>query len=794
VTGVLLGTAVVAGTVIASGVWLTLAGSLPPTRGVLHVAGLSAPVRIERDGRGVPTLYAACRVDLAFATGFVHAQDRFFQMDLLRRHPAGELAELFGPALIHEDARMRVHRFRARARVALARASAQERTLLAAYARGVEAGRGTLAQSPWEYLVLGVPPAPWQEEDTLLVALGMYRMLQAGSINRERAHGLLHELLPPALAEFLSPPGTPWDAPLIGPALRAHPVPGPELVDLRHEPARWAAAPFPPAGERGRPGSNNWAVAGKRTTHGGALLANDMHLGLMVPNIWYRAAFAWEEDGAKHRAFGVTLPGAPALVVGSNTHVAWGFTNLEGDFADLVVLDDVPGKPDCYQTPAGPRAVERHEETIHISGAPSQVVVVEETVWGPVVGRDHRGQRQALRWVAHDPDAVNLRIMQLEKARKLEDALVAANGAGTPGQNLMVADARGRIAWTVLGLLPRRVGFSGRRPVSWADGTRRWAGWLPAADYPRVIDPPAGILWTANNRTVGEPYLSRLGFGCYDHGARAMQIRDGLWPRPRMSEADMLAVQLDDRALFLARWQRLLVEVLAPAAVADHPRRQLLRQEVISWGARAAAESVGFRAVRRFRAAVRDIILASLTGPCWRADRRFHHGHLDAGVEESVWLLVTQRPAHLLPPGHSSWDALLLAAVDRVIGDVERGAESFQDGLRAWTWGAVNAPRIRHPLSAALGPGGRWLRLDMPADPLPGDIGGMPRVQTPADGASQRMAVSPGREASGYFHMPTGQSGHPLSPHYRDGHADWAQGRAAPFLPGAATAVLELRP
>jgi penicillin amidase len=783
-----------AGTLFALIVWMLLAGSLPKLDGTVRVSGLTAPVRIERDDLGIPTLQAESRNDLAFATGFVHGQDRFFQMDLLRRHPAGELAELFGSALIDEDRRMRLHRFRSRAQISLAGLSRDDREFLSAYTRGVEAGRKSQRRPSFEYLLLGSPPFPWREEDTLLVAFGMFQMLQGGPIEHERTTALL-DLLPPALAEFLSPAGSSWDSPMLGGPLPCRPIPEASAIDLRTCPDDWLTSQPPVPPDTFFPGSNNWALSGKHTVHGGAIVANDMHLGLFVPNIWYRVAFVWRDDEKKeHRAYGITLPGAPPLITGSNTHVAWGFTNTEGDFADLVILESVMGKLDHYRTPDGPRPIVRVVESINVKDAPAVRLVVEETIWGPVLDRDHRGRRRALRWVAHDPDAVNIDLRKFETARALEEVLAIAPKVGVAAQNLVVADDHGNIAWTILGRIPRRVGFDGRRPTSWADGTRRWDGWLAPADYPRIVNPPDGRLWSANNRVVGEPFLSRLGLGTYDLGARAGQIRDGLAVNRKLSERDMLAIQLDDRGLFLARWQALLMDLLNPALVADHPNRQAMRAEVLVWGGRADPKSVGFRLVKRFRVKVSDIILGSLTAPCKRASDSFDYHWLNANVEDSIWQLVTKRPPHLLPPRYESWDQLLLAAVDAVEREVKGRRREFGPAIRAFTQGAMTKTRIHHPFSAAIGPLAGWLRLNMPDEELPGDNRAMPRIQTSHDGASQRMAVSPGKEAEGYFHMPAGQSGHPLSPHYRDGHQDWAHGRQSPFLPGPAKHVLELQP
>jgi penicillin amidase len=774
-------------------------GSLPQLGGELRLAGLSAEVQIERDNLGVPTIRGHNRADVAFATGFVHGQDRFFQMDLMRRHAAGELAELFGPGLVAEDSRVRLHRFRDVARRALEHLGGPERAVLTAYVRGVEAGRRSLAKPPFEYLwpLLNQGPAPWREEDTVLVALGMFLNLQGGGADDESVRGLLHDTLPAPLAAFLSAEGTEWDAPLEGPTLTVPPVPGPEVLDLRKAPA--APKPRKKAALRDREsvvrGSNNWAVAGRHTTHGGAIVANDMHLGLMVPNIWYRAMFVWPAaDGSEARTVGVTLPGTPVMVVGSNTHVAWGFTNTEGDWSDLVVLEPGPQDPDSYLTPDGPRKIERRGEIIRVKGGADVELPLETTIWGPVYDRDHKKRRRALRWTAHDPAAVNFDLLGMETARTLADAIDVARRAGMPGQNVVIADDKGGIAWTISGRIPRRVGFDGRLPTSWADGRRRWDGWLDDKEHPTIINPPDGRLWTANNRVVGEAELAKIGHGNYDLGARARQIRDDLREQKQFREADMLAIQLDDRALFLGRWQELLLKVLTPEAVAADARRGALRDKVASWGARAAVESVGFRAVRAFRQRVHDIVLEALTRPCQAADPRFATWRLGRNVEGPVWRLLQERPAHLLPPGHANWDALLLHEVDALCKEIQGKSPSFEKALDGWTWGARNTTDVRHPFSRESAALRWWLDLDMPHQELPGSSGHMPRVQTPTEGASQRMAVSPGREAEGYLHMPCGQSGHPLSPHYRDGHAAWAEGKPTALLPGPAAHTLTLRP
>ena len=219
-----------------------------------------------------------------------------------------------------------------------------------------------------------------------------------------------------------------------------------------------------------------------------------------------------------------------------------------------------------------------------------------------MIDEDHLGRPRALRWIAHYPEGANLGLLDLEQVSTIDEAMEAANRTGIPPQNFVVADSTGRIGWTIIGSIPNRQGFTGRVPTSWADGSRSWDGWLAPDAYPRILDPEDGILWTANNRQVSGELLEILGDGGFDLGARAQQIRDDLLALSEADEEDMLAVQLDDRALFLERWRRLALEILTDEAVVDHPSRQVFRELVeTTWTGRAGVDSQGYRLVRAFR-------------------------------------------------------------------------------------------------------------------------------------------------------------------------------------------------
>ncbi|MGQ0733124.1 MAG: penicillin acylase family protein [Acidobacteriota bacterium] len=788
-----------------------LVGSLPIMAGTVPIAGLEGPVTVDRDAFGVPVVTAASRLDAARALGFLHAQDRFFQMDLQRRQAAGELAALVGSRAIDADKTMRIHRFRAVSRRALAQASPHYRSVLDAYAGGVNAGLDALTTPPIEYFLLRTEPTPWMPEDSILTVLAMFNTLQGRQAQFEATFGTLAETMPAAMYDFLTARGSEWDAPVTGGRFTRPAIPSADVADLRQAPHVSAppgdaaahlrvsgetcrsATPWSPcltSEEAAGLGSNNWAVAGTHTASGAALVANDMHLAINVPNIWYRASLNFPDpvDPAQRmRLAGVTLPGLPSLVVGSNGFVAWGFTNTGGDWSDLIVLEPDPREPGRYLTPHGSRAIDTFDEPIGVSSGHTVAHQVRWSIWGPIVRRDHAGREIAQRWVAHDEGVLASDITAPERARSLEEALHVAAGIGIPAQNFVAGDLAGRVGWTIAGPIPRRVGFDGSQPTSWADGRRRWEGYLAAAAFPRMVDPSAGRLWTANAPVVEGDTLAVLGEGGYADGIRARVIRDRLRAIDRATTADMLAVQLDDSALFHERWRRLVLDVLTPDALqADARRAEFRRLVEMTWTGRADPSSVAYRLVRSFRSTLSRLVFAALTAPARRADPEFDYTRT-LRSEGPLWQLVTERPAHLLGPAIASWQAQLLAAVDTTIAELTADGGRLADR----TWGEFNRALVVHPLGGAVPLAGRW--LNMPVEPLPGDIYA-PRAHSPRAGPSERLVVSPGREEEGLLHMPTGQSGHPLSPHYGDQHRAWLSGQPLPLLPGPPTSRVTLVP
>jgi penicillin amidase len=782
----LVAVAVVLSLVAASLVYFALVRSLPQLDGEIVSANVSAPVIIERDASGIPVITAGNRGDLAYATGYVHGQDRFFQMDLTRRNAAGELAEIFGGNALPLDRRHRFHRFRDRANDVVSMLSADESSIVRAYTNGVNDGLAALGAKPFEYLLTGTEPRPWETADSILVVYTFFMQLNDTRANRDIRRGLVQRVLHAEVFEWLYPQGTKWDAPLIGEPRVGSPLPGPDVYNLAGTKTAHMHSALYADGEPEMPGSNNWAIAGELTETGGAIVANDMHLGITTPNVFYRARMRTTGTPSLDLN-GVTFPGTPMLVAGSNGRVAWGNTNSYGDWTDAVIIR--PGeKPNTYMTPGGSQAFDVYSESIAVKDAEPVVLEIRETIWGPVLDDDADPEQMiAVSWIAHHPEAVSLGHLSLESAVNVEEAMFIANSIGMPPQNFTVGDADGNIGWTIAGRIPRRVGFDSLLPADWSEAGG-WQGWFPVEEYPRVMNPPSGRIWTANARVVDDDGLAVIGDGGYDLGARAQQIRDDLFAIERFAPEDMLAVQLDDRAVFLSRWRDLLLATLDDEAVTGNADRAAFRSLVENWLPRAAPDSVGYRLVRRFRAGVRNRVFTMMMQPVLEKYGEDTKLRISNQFEGPLWSLVNERPQHLLTDNYASWQDLLLRTVD---SNISYFIDNYAGGLEKRTWGERNIAAIRHPISRAVPFLSRW--LDMPAEPLPGDSN-LPRAQSPSFGASERFAVTPGDESNGYLHMPAGQSGHPLSDYYRIGHDDWVQGRPSSFLPGTAVHTLTINP
>ena len=751
--------------------------SLPAYNGE-QKAQVSHSVRLDRDSLGYLSIQAANRSDAAYALGFSQAQERFFQMDLLRRNAAGELSELFGARALAADKNLRQHRFRYRAQRAFNALSKAEQQLLQQYRQGVNHGLSQLTVRPFEYLLLKQPPAPWRDEDAFLVIYSMYLDLQGKLGRDDYAMTVLKQALPADWYAFLQQHSGLWQAALDDSMIPAVAMPDSPYPDILKASA--LACNDCRVHDAADIGSNNFAVSGSLTSHGGAILADDMHLGIRVPGTWYKAQLNWRQDGELHQVSGLTLPGTPAMVVGSNGNIAWGFTNSTADWHDLIALilsDD--GKQ--YLSPEGWQQIEYFYETIHVAGGPDETLQLAETHWGPIV-RFGDSPPYALRWTGYDEEAVNLNLIQLEQTTSTSQVMQIAPQLGIPVQNLVVADKDGDIGWSLAGPIPNRQLSDLDTAQDWSSGENRWLGYVDASSQPNLTG--MARIWTANARMIGNEDYQLIGNGGYDLGARGWQIQQGLKALQQADEQDLHAIQLDNRALMLSRWRELLLARLDDATVQQH-QLQAYRQHIINSKQRAAIDDVGYSLVREFRTTLLEQQFAPLSA--YLEQHGAQSRYLKYSLETPLWQMLQQRRPDTVSSAEHDWDTAILEAILQS----KQQLELQYGSLTAANWGNQNRANFVHPLAAALPIGADW--LNMPATALNGDSH-MPRVQRPGFGQSQRMVVAPGHEQNGILTIPTGQSGHPLSPFYRADHNYWLNEVALPFLPGTKKYQLVLTP
>jgi penicillin amidase len=385
----------------AMALWLRAAAkaALPVLDGEVHVAGLRAPVMVRRDAHGVPHIEAANQNDLWMAQGYVTAQDRLWQMDAYRRNANGELAEVMGPSLVWHDKTQRVLQFRNTAQRIYGNLPAEDRARLDAYARGVNLYIAEHQDSlPPEFKLLFYRPKPWSGADSLSIGMMMVEMLDTHFYTKLARERIAADLKSEKLERDLYPVGSWRDHPPTGIQVdlsQPHAEPAPKKSDDDDEDDRTQVRGMAPAGEDPErlreamglpacqdcePGSNNWVIAGKHTASGKPLLANDMHLGLSEPNVWYMA----DLSAPGFHAAGVTLPGVPFVIAGHNEHVAWGFTALYADVQDLYIEKlDGRGNYEGNDAVWHPLAVDR--EVIHVRGAKDVVLNVQSTAHGPLL-------------------------------------------------------------------------------------------------------------------------------------------------------------------------------------------------------------------------------------------------------------------------------------------------------------------------------------------------------------------------------------------------------------------------
>jgi penicillin G amidase len=744
---------------VVSGVlWLTL----PPRSQQARIPGLSGPVDIGFDADGIPRIHAKSATDAAAALGFVHARDRMFQMEMMRRAASGRLSEIAGPVTLGYDRTMRTLGLRRRAVEDFPNLPADTRAILAAYARGVNAwieARGRFSAA--EFLYLGTPE-PWEPVDSLLwgETMGLWLSL---NWHTEMSRLSLAGRIPQQKIDELWPPvdGTGRPEARIAQTRQYADALGDLLAMLPR---------FPDPYTLPDSASNEWAVDGRHTATGAPLLAGDPHLAFGFPGIWYLARIE-TPDGV---LAGATAPGIPGLVLGHNGHIAWTFTTTGADVQDVFI--ETPAGEGQYQTPDGPRPFTVHEERIKVRGEPDQTLMVRETRHGPVIS-DLRANREPILAVAManlaPGNTAAAGLLALNQAQDVEAAGKAAALISAPVQNLLVADRQG-IALFVTGRVPIRRAGDGSAPVS-GDGSHDWIGWASGDQLPRIVAPESGRLVNANDRIASPGFPIFLGRDWFADW-RARRVRELLDRSRRHTADDFARMQIDALSSFA---RQILPALLAvPAAEADTARRAqgLLKD----WD--------GSMTIDRPQPLIFNAWVHHFYG--------FVLKRADIGVNDGGPL--AEFVAYALSPAGAHWcggdcTATLKTALTEAVQDL---AKRFGPDPTQWRWGDAHPAVFAHPVLRTLPVLGSLTTLSIPSpgDDTTLDRGGITYSQFQSvHGAAYRGVYDLADLDRSLFIVAPGQSGNPLSRHARDFLVRWRDGATITLGPTTDTTTATIR-
>jgi penicillin amidase len=770
---------------VAGVLWLRGAAkaALPQLDGEIHLSSaVSAPVTVRRDAHGVPHIEAATQNDLFTAQGYITAQDRLWQMDLYRRHAGGELAEILGASLVAHDKAQRVLGFRKAAHRVYENLSSNEKSGLEAYARGVnlfiaQHGDGL----PAEFKLLHYVPQQWTGEDSILIGTMMINDLDSHwetKLVHDRIAAKLSKLPNAAKLEAdLYPVGSWRDRPPTGEVIdMTKPQLTPQSSKDDDDDSTTAALGVQELRRTlGLPdcdacgiGSNNWVVAGAHTASGKPLLANDMHLGITVPNIWYMA----DLKAPGYHAAGVTLPGMPYVIEGHNEHVAWGFTALYADVQDLYV-EKLDGKGN-YQAPDGTwKPLHLSRETIHVRGGADVTVNVEETAHGPLLNPILKNETRpiALKWTLYDPALNSLPIYAMNTAANWSEFSAALGQWCWPTQNLVYADDAGDVAYHAIGKIPVRPAGLAGKPVH--DGQHEWAEYIGFDQLPNSVDPPSGFLATANANVTTDksPYKLTLEWADPYRAERIYKLLQG---REKLTPADMLAVQTDIYSEVDQEIGHRFAYALDHSAQNDKRLKQaadLLR----SWDGKMTTDSAAATVVTKARDALWPLILEPKLGDL-AADYRWAERSF---AQEEI---VMHGETDWLPKGYKTWDDVLTEAVRRGLKNSNAPAD-----LSKWAYGSWHVIDIEHPLHPFL----PWVTDIAGTGALPLSGGGTTVKQVgKAFGPSQRFTMDWSSIDGSTENISLGESGNPYSEYFRDQWKDYYGGTtfALPFTEPAVAA------
>ncbi len=787
--------------VAGSAVWWLLIRPLPRVDGTMSLPGLQHQVTVARDVWGIPHIRATSFADMCEAQGYVLAQDRLWQMDLLRRVARGQLSEILGSVVVPVDKRFRLLRFGPAAERDVTLLDEESRTAIEAYARGVnkfiEQNQNRL---PVEFTLLKYKPKPWTPADSLVVAGYMYDTLtERWEDKYDRA--LVTARVGPVKAKELYAEDAAMDHFVVGdpdrPAngmQRSGNDPEDEENDdevdqdtvlkagaTPHEPAfadlTSALAPeiVQWVGESQREirrglGSNNWVVSGDHTATGKPLLANDTHLELTLPPIWYEMHLT----GPGWNVKGFTLPGAPLVIIGHNDRIAWGFTNNGADVQDLYIEKFNPEKPDEYKVNGKWQKAETVDEVIHVKDGPDERFPVVLTRHGPVVRREG-DTGYALRWTATEPGGLANTYNRLGRARNWKEFREIMKNVWGPAQNAVYADVAGNIGYLMAARVPVRKKGHGEVPMPGATDEYEWKGYIPFEQLPQALNPEDGLIVTANARVVGPDYKPFLT-DQWEEPYRTARIWDLVHDKHDLRPADMLNVQADTYSypdVFLA-------EQLAPAAqisAPKDPRTQKLIAMAKDWNGIADADSTVVPFLEGTRRSALRMILQPLLG-----DKTVLYQWRSTAFLQRV---LTERPPTWLPATYKTYDELLVAAADDAVKRLEQDSGSGR--TEDWQWKRFDSLDMLHPLGR-----NGWLKTLFSITGKPqGGTSFSPRAATRHHGPAMRMVANVGDWDHSLMVIPGGQSGQPGSSHYSDQFSYWYRGKpvTAPFSDAAEAAV-----
>jgi penicillin G amidase len=776
---------------------------LPQLDGNSAVPGISAKVRVLRDSHGVPTIEASTLEDLFFAQGYVTAQDRLWQMDMMRRAAAGELSEVIGDATLKMDREQRILGLRPAAESAEKNIPAKDLPYFDAYARGVnaflESHRDRLSL---EFRLMKYQPRPWTVTDSLLVGARMVQDLNHYSnppaLTREK---ILAKLGPELTADLYVNSSwrdrPPTEARRIDDEPAAKSTDDDDDEDEEVQPegsgklisseastqAHMAHAFSSQEAYSFRPGSNDWVISGQHTVSGKPLLSNDMHLDHQMPNLWFAAHL----KSGNFDVAGVTLPGVPFVIVGHNQRIGWGFTNVGPTVEDDFIEEFNPQGQ--YKTRAGWVDAQHRPETIHVKGNPDVTFDVITTRHGPIVTELLPGETRkiSLRWTLQDGEG--LVFFDVNTAQNWDEFRKAFSNFVAPGQNVMYGDIDGHIGYQATGRVPIRAAGDGGLPVSGSDDAHEWKGWIPFDEMPRVYDPPGGILATANGRIAPNDYKYSISTE-WDAPWRTDRIYRVLESGKKFAPADMLALQMDVSSTYDRFCADKFVYAVDHAANASSRAKQAA--EILrDWDGRMSADSAAPTIETKARQELVRLLLEPKLGA---AQDGAKPGTLSWSsyhwAMSSVWLenVLTKQPARWLPPGYSDYESLLTAAVENSVQTAKvvlnNSASSSSKvslapaDLNQWTWGKNYPVDINHLVLSQLPLIGRFTGPGL--HPLSGNNYTVKAVGREF-GPSERLTWNFANFDESTLNLVTGESGIFLSPYYMDQWTAWYGGSTFAF-------------